>query len=137
MQLARPGPILPLHQAADAAVSAALRDPRFAPVRADELDSITIEISVLSRLVRIAGCEEIVVGRDGLVVASGDRRGTLLPQVATDHGYDAPAFLERTLLKAGLDPDAIARGEPVEIHRYEAQVLDEDAENVRRRRGGA
>jgi AMMECR1 domain-containing protein len=82
-----------------------------------------MEISVLSPLVAVKHPDEIVIGRDGLLAVSGKRRGTLLPQVAVEHGFDAGAFVRRTLRKAGLPEDAIERGEDVLLYRYEAQVL--------------
>jgi AmmeMemoRadiSam system protein A len=88
------------------AAAAASEDPRFEPVRADELDSLSISISVLSPLRRVAGPEEIEVGRDGLAVQLGWHRGTLLPVVAVEHGWTPEEFLRHTCLKAGLPPAA-------------------------------
>jgi AmmeMemoRadiSam system protein B/AmmeMemoRadiSam system protein A len=117
-------PTVPLHLAVrEAAVSAACRDPRFPPLTAAEVPEVDMEISVLSELVRIEDPGEIVIGRDGLLVECGRRRGTLLPQVAVEHGLDADEFLDRTFEKAGLPADAIERETHVEIYRYEAQVL--------------
>jgi AmmeMemoRadiSam system protein A len=117
-------PAEPLHAAVrEAAVSAACRDPRFTPITSGELDDLDMEISVLSPLVRIEEPDEIVIGRDGLLVACGRHRGTLLPQVAVEHGFDARSFLARTLQKAGLPADASRLGDELEIYRYEARVL--------------
>jgi AmmeMemoRadiSam system protein A len=91
--------------------NAAFRDPRFPPVEAAELPGLMLEISALSPLRRIDAPDEIVVGRDGLLVEKGHHRGLLLPQVAQRYGWTPEQFLDQTCLKAGLpqgdrcDPD--------------------------------
>ena len=87
------------------AVAASTRDPRFDPLRAEELKDTRIEISVLST-VRSAKPEEVEIGKHGLVITRGVRRGLLLPQVAVDHGFDREKFLDETCGKAGLPPGA-------------------------------
>lgn len=86
------------------AVAAATQDLRFPPVSTEELPSIAVEISVLTPPVPIAP-ENVQPGRHGLIVRHGGRSGLLLPQVATDHGWDRETFLQYTCLKAGLPPD--------------------------------
>ena len=105
------------------AVAACSSDPRFPPVTAGELDAIDIEISLLGPLQPIAGPQDIVVGRDGLVVERGWQRGLLLPQVATEWGWDADAFLAHTCQKAGLPADAWRHG--ATVWRFEAEVFGE------------
>lgn len=107
------------------AVQAALHDPRFPPVTPDEFDELTLEISVLSPLVPVSDVSEIEVGRDGLLIQDGARSGLLLPQVATDHGWDRETFLEHTCLKAGLPPDSW-KVEGVTILRFTADVFGEE-----------
>ena len=85
--------------------AAALEDPRFRPVRPDELAELNIEISVLSRP-RVSKAEEIEPGKHGLIVSRGYRRGVLLPQVAMERGWGAERFLEEVCLKAGLGREA-------------------------------
>lgn len=104
--------------------AAALRDPRFRPVEPDERDDLTLEVSVLSAPRRISDVSEIEVGRHGLVVTRGARRGLLLPQVATEQGWDRTAFLEHTCLKAGLPPGAW-RDASTEIEVFSADVIEE------------
>jgi AmmeMemoRadiSam system protein A len=100
-------PIFPLAQATqEVAVKAAMEDPRFMPLKLSDLDKITIEISVLSPLSSLKDTEKIEIGKHGLVIDSGFRRGLLLPQVATEYGWDQKEFLKHTSLKAGLPPDA-------------------------------
>jgi AmmeMemoRadiSam system protein B/AmmeMemoRadiSam system protein A len=86
--------------------AAALEDPRFRPIRPEELPDIEFEISVLTPIRRVSNVEEIVVGRDGIIITRGYNRGLLLPQVATEYGWDRETFLEQTCLKAGLPKDA-------------------------------
>ena len=105
------------------AVAACSSDPRFPPVEAIELDAIDIEISLLGPLEPIAGPQDIVVGRDGLVVQRGWQRGLLLPQVATEWGWDAETFLAHTCQKAGLPRDAWRKG--ATVWRFEAEVFGE------------
>jgi AmmeMemoRadiSam system protein A len=88
------------------AIGAALRDPRFAPVRADELDALAIAISVLTPASVVRGPSDIEIGRHGILVERGLQRGVLLPEVATDQGWDAETFLGCTCRKAGLGADA-------------------------------
>jgi AmmeMemoRadiSam system protein A len=108
---------------ADTARSAAFDDPRFNPVTSEEAPGLKIEISVLSPLRPIAP-EEVVVGRHGLVVTAGGRRGLLLPQVPVEWGWDRTAFLEQTCMKAGLPPDAWLRG--AELLGFTAEIFGEE-----------
>jgi AmmeMemoRadiSam system protein A len=88
------------------AAAAATEDPRFEPVRPEELDDLDLTVSALGERRRMRDPADIEVGRHGLVVRLGWQRGTLLPQVAVEEGWDALTFLERTCLKAGLPPQA-------------------------------
>ncbi len=103
------------------AESAALRDPRFLPVREAELPHINLEVSVLSEPAPIAGPEEIVAGRDGVILEKRGRRAVFLPQVATEQGWDVPTMLMHLSLKAGLMPDDWRSGARFETFR--AQVF--------------
>ena len=105
------------------AVSASSSDPRFPPLAPDELAAIDIEISLLGPLEQIAGPEDIVVGRHGLLVERGQQRGLLLPQVATEWQWNADAFLAHTCEKAGLPRDAWKKGST--IWRFDAEVFGE------------
>jgi AmmeMemoRadiSam system protein A len=117
--------VSPLAEAvASSAVSAALRDPRFFPVGAGELPSLHLEISVMSPIVPVTDLAEIVVGRDGLIIRRGARAGLLLPQVATEYGWDRDTFLAQTCVKAGLPQDAW-RSPNCRIERFSAEVFAE------------
>jgi AmmeMemoRadiSam system protein A len=105
------------------AVAAAASDPRFPPITADELRQVDIEVSLLGPLEPIAGAEDVIVGCHGLVVELGWQRGLLLPQVATEWGWNAETFVAQTCHKAGLPRDASSRG--VRLWRFEAEVFGE------------
>ena len=108
-----PYPVKPLTEAViDSAVNSALNDPRFPPVSLKEMDSIIVEVSILTPPqeldVKVPQDipDRIEVGVDGLIVSRGNQRGLLLPQVAVDWGWDAEEFLTQCCLKAWLQPDA-------------------------------
>jgi len=90
----------------DMAHASAFEDPRFPPLKNEELDLVEIEISVLSPLRRIKDVEEIETGKHGIYMQRGLSGGVLLPQVAIEQGWDRLTFLQHTCRKAGLPPDA-------------------------------
>jgi AmmeMemoRadiSam system protein A len=106
------------------AVSAALQDPRFAPMRTEELASVQIEISLLSEPAPIRA-EQIELGRHGLLVARGRQRGLLLPQVAIEHRLSVDQFLQETCRKAQLPLDAW-RYKDVELLGFTCEVFSEE-----------
>jgi len=90
-----------------AAVNAAVHDPRFAPLTLAELPDVTIEVSVLSPPWPMGDLDDLELGKHGILVRSGARRGLFLPQVATEYGFDKETFLTRCCSeKAGLKPNA-------------------------------
>jgi AmmeMemoRadiSam system protein A len=103
------------------AIAAASRDPRFYPLHQDELADITIEISVLSSLAKIESIDEIQIGTHGLYIEKNMYRGVLLPQVATEYGWDRTTFLTQTCLKAGLDANAWESG--ADLYIFSAQIF--------------
>lgn len=105
------------------ALAAAFDDPRFQPVRSEELADIDIEISVISPMHRIRDVNEITVGKHGLYISQGHSSGLLLPQVASEQGWDRDAFLAGVCRKAGLSPDAWVRGAVVSI--FTAEIFHE------------
>ncbi len=105
------------------AIAAATEDPRFEPVRKEELAHIDIEISVLSPMQQVKSIDEVEVGRDGLYIVAGPYAGVLLPQVATEWGWDRDEFLREVCFKAGLPPDAWEKG--ATLFRFSAQVFGE------------
>jgi len=106
---------------ADNGRSAAVGDPRFSPVTVAELEEIHIEVSALTPLVPVAGPEEIVIGRHGVVLAKEGRRAVFLPQVAPEQGWDRDTTLTHLALKAGLRPNAWRQG--AEFLVFEADVF--------------
>jgi len=103
--------------------AAALEDPRFDPVRSDELRDIEIELSVLSIPERIDP-RQIEAGKHGLIVSRGWQRGVLLPQVAVEQRWESLRFLEETCVKAGLERDAWKQAETL-ILAFTADVFSE------------
>ncbi|MCE5241585.1 MAG: AmmeMemoRadiSam system protein B [Syntrophobacteraceae bacterium] len=115
--------VRPLAEAiSEMAAAAAFNDPRFSPVTEDELKDLSYEISVLTPLRRVENVEEIRVGTHGIYIKRGGAAGLLLPQVATEYGWDRETFLEQTCLKAGLPRDAWKDGE-TEIHIFSAEIF--------------
>lgn len=104
------------------AAAAAFNDPRFPPLKQDELKDITTEISVLSPLKEIRDIREIEIGHHGLYIVKGFRGGLLLPQVATEYNWDRVTFLKETCHKAGL-PSYAWKDEDVKIYIFSADIF--------------
>jgi AmmeMemoRadiSam system protein A len=116
-------PVASLYRAvAETAQAAAFDDTRFPPLTREELPEIEISLSVLSPL-RPIRPEEIEVGRHGLLISLGGRRGLLLPQVAVEHAWARGIFLEQTCHKAGLPANAWQAGASIEA--FTAEVFGE------------
>jgi AmmeMemoRadiSam system protein A len=103
------------------AAGAAREDPRFSPMQPEELPELEIEVSLLSPLQRIQP-EEIEIGKHGLLVEQGLRRGLLLPQVAVEHHLEREQFLKETCYKAGLAADAW-RAPDTRIYGFTCEIL--------------
>ena len=115
----------PLYRAVqEMAVAAASRDPRFSPLSIEELESISIEVSILGERLRVRETGEIEIGVHGLSVLCRGVRGLLLPQVASGTGWTAEEFLAHLCRKAGLG-DGDWRSTDAVIERFTAQVFDE------------
>lgn len=118
----------------EAAISAATEDPRFPPVKFEELDSITFEVTVLTPPTKIEVNDsqdylsKIKIGQDGLIVKYGYNSGLLLPQVPVEYGWNEKEFLEYTCEKAGL-PKEYWQKEDVEILKFEGIVFKEKDPN--------
>lgn len=118
-------PIAPLVKTViNAAIAAATEDPRFPPLSKDELNTIVIEVSVLSVPKLVKSIDEIIIGRHGLWIYRGWRNGTLLPQVPVEYCWDRETFLAECCLKAGMDPDCW-RDSKTRIYVYEGRVFYE------------
>ncbi|MEJ2278291.1 MAG: TIGR00296 family protein [Candidatus Lokiarchaeota archaeon] len=117
-------------------INAACEDPRFPSVTLDEMENIVLEISILTppELIEVKSpkdyLNEIKIGRDGLIVEKGMRRGLLLPQVPIDHGrnWDVRTFLEQTCQKAWLPKDAWKDLE-TKVYKFQAILFEEKEPN--------
>ena len=111
---------------ASVALAAALEDPRFPPVSESELEGLSVEVSVLGPFVPAADpLRDLRVGVHGILLREGGRSGLLLPQVATEHGMDGPAFLDAVCRKADL-PSASWRNPGARVELFTAEVIGPD-----------
>ena len=128
-----PFPVEPLKQAVvDAAIEATM-DPRFSPLRKNELNKVTIEVTVLGEMKKLKGNRDsypnqIKIGRDGLYIRSGFMSGILLPQVPLEYHWNSRKFLSEVCIKAGLPPDAWM-SEDSEVYRFEGEIWKEKEPN--------
>lgn len=105
------------------AISAAFRDNRFSPVKKDELPELEYEISVLSPLKRAQSWHEIEIGKHGVEVRQGLRRGVFLPQVAAENNWGLEEFMNALCVhKAGLPRDCW-KNPDTELYVFTAQVF--------------
>jgi AmmeMemoRadiSam system protein A len=108
-----------------AAQQAAFHDPRFQPLDESELDTISIEISVLTPPFPLSSYEEIEIGKHGLILEDMDRRGLLLPQVPVEHHMNKEEFLTALCEKAGL-PGSLWRSHQLKLLGFTALVFNEE-----------
>lgn len=108
------------------ALSAAFSDPRFFPLRKEEMDKVIFEVSVLTMPEVMKGdyVKQIKIGRDGLIAEYKGRRGLLLPIIASEYKWDAKTFLAQTCVKAGLDAGAW-KDPNCKIYKFSTQVFSE------------
>lgn len=125
-----PYPLIPLGDAiAQAAVAAAREDPRFPPVTGSELGTLSLEVTILTvpeplNTDPARRPDQVIVGKHGLIIRGMGTSGLLLPQVATEYGWDARTFLDHTCVKAGLHPGCWT-GSNIEVLRFEGQIFSE------------
>ena len=113
----------PLHRTVEEmAVQAAFADPRFCPLNPDELAELDLEISVLTPLERIRDPSQVEIGKHGLLIRKKFHSGLLLPQVATEHGWDRIQFLEWTCRKASLPPNSWKDAD-AELYVFSADIF--------------
>ena len=114
-------PIMPLYQSIIRnAVAACSSDPRFPPMKKEELKDMDIEISILSPLIPLRDVKDIQVGKHGLYILKGMQSGLLLPQVATELGWSRDEFLEHVCVKAGLPKNA---WKDAELYTFTAEII--------------
>lgn len=117
-----------------AAEAAAFSDPRFPPLRRDEVDDVIIEVTVLTSPKEIVGSREnllsqIEIGVDGLIVEKGILySGLLLPQVAVEYNWDQETFLAETCIKASLEPDCWLDAQ-VKVKKFSGRIFKEVTPN--------
>lgn len=104
------------------ALSAAFKDPRFTPLRENELEDLEVEISIMGPITLCPDPNLIQIGRHGLIIRRGNRQGLLLPQVPLEWGWDRQTFLCQTCVKAGLPPQSWQEKD-TEILWFEALVF--------------
>ena len=128
-----PEPIKPLWEAIQDVTVYASEDPRFPyPVRAEELDRIVVEVSVLTlpEEIQAPGRRDIPskirLGVDGLIVSNSFASGLFLPQVATEQGWDQETFLSEACGKAGLPYDSWLKA-GTKIETFQAEVFAEQS----------
>src|SRR6266571_6305398 len=125
-----PQPFFPLVKSIEKGAEGAAEDPRFPPLQPDEVDHITVEVSILTppQLIEVKKPKELpkhlTVGVEGLSVAQGPYRGLLLPQVAIEYNWDASEFLSEACMKAGLLADAWLNTE-TRVYKFQAEVFGE------------
>ncbi len=120
----------PLYETvADMAIAAAFQDPRFRPLEPHELPEIDIEISALTPLEPVSSPEEIEVGKHGIYLINGPYHGVLLPQVATEYGWDRYTFLDQTCVKAGMMPGCW-KDPNTKILVFSAEIFGEKSEGL-------
>ena len=117
-------PEMPLYRTVqEMAIAAATNDPRFYPVKPEEVSRIEIEISVLTPLHKIETIDEFVLGKHGIYIKKGNRSGTFLPQVAEETGWTTVEFLGHCARdKAGIGWEG---WKDAELYTYEALVFSE------------
>jgi len=125
--------VYPLYEAvASAAVSAAFSDPRFTSLSKQELDRITISVSVLTspKMINVDEAndylKQIEVGKDGLLIKGEVNSGLLLPIVAVEQKWDSLVFLEQTCMKAGLAADSWKELSNCKVYKFQTEVFSEE-----------
>lgn len=109
----------------DMAVRAATVDPRFGPLTLDELDDVSVEISILSPMRPVRQLSDIHIGQDGLLVVGSRRRGLLLPEVAPAYGWNEREYVRHVCHKAGLPYDAWP--EKAQLYAFTTDSFDDAA----------
>ncbi len=127
-----PEPVLELEKAlVQSSLSAAFEDPRFPPLRKDEIDRVVFEVSILTPPEEIKVkkrkelLKEVKIGRDGLIAERGFYRGLLLPQVPVEWKWNTEEFLSETCWKSGLPMDCWL-DDNTKIYRFTAEIFEEE-----------
>jgi AmmeMemoRadiSam system protein A len=102
------------------AVAAASKDPRFRPVRPEELPGLDLEVTVLAPMEPVSGINEITIGKHGVYLEAAGRSSVFLPQVPVEQGWNLDTYLQQLAIKAGLPPDGWKRGR---LYRFTAEIV--------------
>lgn len=127
-----PEPTFSLASAILQAAAHACHDPRFNDLQEDELDSIVVEVSVLTPPQEIKAVdrkklpEMIEVGKDGLIAEMGPYRGLLLPQVPVEWDWEAQMFLDQVCIKAGMAPN-MWLDKRTRLYKFQAEIFAESS----------
>lgn len=105
-------------------INAAMNDPRFRPIRKEDVGDIDIHVSILSPILSISSLDEFKLGEHGIILEKGGARAVFLPEVATEQGWTEEQTLSQLSQKAGLDPDAWREGAGFKI--FSSVVLSEN-----------
>lgn len=111
----------------NASIKAANEDPRFSPVSYNELREILIEVSILSPPMLISAeniKSKILIGKHGLIIEGSSGSGLLLPNVASENGWDTIQFLEQLCHKAGL-PSSAWMYPNIRLYSFESIIFRE------------
>jgi AmmeMemoRadiSam system protein A len=114
----------------DAAQNSAVNDPRFSPLREEELSHIDIEVSILSPPESFSGYDSIIIGKHGLLLDEDHYRSVLLPQVAIEHNFTVSDFLSALCEKAGLERNAWVN-EILDIKVFTAEIISELGKRIK------
>jgi len=129
-----PLPVMTLSEAIIESAQSATQDPRFPPLAPQELETVIVELTILTppKLIHVKQPQDYVshikIGRDGLIVEQGFYKGLLLPQVPVEQGWDKEEFLSYTCTKAGLPPDAWFE-KNTKISKFSGQIFTEETPN--------
>lgn len=128
-----PEPFYPLKDALVFSAQSACHDPRFPPLAKSECGNVTVEVTILSKpeemkVERSKLPEELKIGRDGLIIEFGRKRGLLLPQVPVEWNWGTTEYLENLCMKAGLPTNAWQLKDAT-IYSFTGEIFSEESPN--------
>ncbi|MGC9031558.1 MAG: AmmeMemoRadiSam system protein A [Minisyncoccia bacterium] len=106
----------------DMAITSATQDPRFEPIKEEELKELEYEISVIFNFKKIDSIDKIILGKHGVLVVYENYSGVFLPQVAKEENWNLEEFLDNLMLKAGL-PEKFWQKEKLDFYTFEAEIF--------------
>jgi hypothetical protein len=112
----------------DNTIGACSRDHRFVPVSKSELADLRIDINVLTAPRRVGSYNDIVVGKDGVIMYKDGKQAVFLPSVAIEFGWDVSELLTQLSLKAGCSVDGWKQGAKFDVFQSDSFEEGEDLE---------